>query len=125
MNINSKKLNFFVPDQDPKPCALLKILFSKKNLHLKDLNIRRNNTMKNHKQIQFALKSKQLMLSQIKFAFLLKESFLKYKDVKDEEMVSGVDVYWILHNILNDYMDMGDLIQDYMELTEKTVRSRL
>ena len=81
--------------------------------------------MKNHKQIQFALKSKQLMLSQIKFAFLLKESFLKYKDVKDEEMVSGVDVYWILHNILNDYMDMGDLIQDYMELTEKTVRSRL
>lgn len=80
--------------------------------------MRRNDTMKNYKELQFAIKSKQLIDSQIKFAFLLKNSFELYREVKDDEMVSGVDVYWILHDILKDYLDLGDLIQDYLELTE-------
>ena len=83
--------------------------------------MRRNNTMKkikNHQQLQLAIKRNQLIQFQIDFCFNLKQIFDEFKDVQDDDTLLAVNVYWMLHDIIENVMNFGDMMMDYMDLTK-------
>jgi len=74
--------------------------------------------IKNHQQLQLAIKRNQLIQFQIDFCLNLKQIFDEFKDVQDDDTLLAVNVYWMLHDIIENVMNFGDMMMDYMDLTK-------
>ena len=78
------------------------------------------NTNKNQ-QIQLAIKARKLIQFNIDFCLDLKQVFEELKEVKDDDTVPAPNVYWMVYDIIENLMTFGDLVQDYMKLTDQLI----